>query len=143
MSSSFRLNAPDVTCEVFDGEALVVNLRSGAYYSLRETALIIWQMLLEGWPAADIGRRLAPALGLAEAQAVATVEAFVTQLQAEALIVSEPARQPATTAVTWPERIGPPVLDRYSDMEELLKLDPIHEVDVAGWPVQPPTPPKA
>jgi hypothetical protein len=31
---------------------------------------------------------------------------------------------------SWAE----PVLDKYTDMQELLLLDPIHEVDDAGWP---------
>jgi hypothetical protein len=28
----------------------------------------------------------------------------------------------------------PPVLERYTDMQELLFLDPIHDVDESGWP---------
>ncbi len=28
-----------------------------------------------------------------------------------------------------------PVLESYSDMQDLLLLDPIHDVDDAGWPV--------
>jgi hypothetical protein len=30
-----------------------------------------------------------------------------------------------------------PVLDKYTDMQELLLLDPIHEVDASGWPKLP------
>jgi hypothetical protein len=26
------------------------------------------------------------------------------------------------------------VLERYTDMQELLLLDPIHDVDESGWP---------
>jgi hypothetical protein len=29
---------------------------------------------------------------------------------------------------------NPPLLNKYSDMQELLLLDPIHDVDEAGWP---------
>jgi hypothetical protein len=28
-----------------------------------------------------------------------------------------------------------PTIERFDDLEELLVLDPIHEVDEAGWPV--------
>ncbi len=28
-----------------------------------------------------------------------------------------------------------PTLSKYTDMEELLLLDPIHEVDAQGWPI--------
>jgi hypothetical protein len=27
-----------------------------------------------------------------------------------------------------------PVLEKYTDMQELLLLDPIHDVEEAGWP---------
>jgi hypothetical protein len=29
-----------------------------------------------------------------------------------------------------------PVFEEYTDMWELIKLDPIHEVDEVGWPVR-------
>jgi hypothetical protein len=28
-------------------------------------------------------------------------------------------------------------MQRYTDVEELLMIDPVHEVDEAGWPLQP------
>jgi hypothetical protein len=28
-------------------------------------------------------------------------------------------------------------MQRYADVEELLMIDPVHEVDEAGWPLQP------
>jgi hypothetical protein len=31
----------------------------------------------------------------------------------------------------------PPAIERFDDLEELLVLDPIHEVDEAGWPATP------
>jgi hypothetical protein len=33
------------------------------------------------------------------------------------------------------EPFAAPALNTFSDMQELLLLDPIHEVDEAGWPV--------
>ena len=35
-----------------------------------------------------------------------------------------------------------PVLEKFTDMAELLLLDPIHEVDDSGWPNKPPNPEK-
>ncbi len=29
-----------------------------------------------------------------------------------------------------------PIIEKYTDLEELLLLDPIHEVDESGWPKQ-------
>ena len=33
----------------------------------------------------------------------------------------------------------PPQIERFTDMQELLLLDPIHEVDDTGWPHTPAT----
>ncbi len=33
---------------------------------------------------------------------------------------------------------APPRLQRYTDMQDLLLLDPIHDVDEVGWPVASP-----
>ena len=44
---NFRVNQPAVIAEVIDNEAIVVNLDSGAYYSLRGSACTIWEMLAQ------------------------------------------------------------------------------------------------
>jgi hypothetical protein len=40
-----------------------------------------------------------------------------------------------------PNQSGPfrvPVLNRYSDMADMLLLDPVHDVEESGWPVPKP-----
>ena len=44
---------------------------------------------------------------------------------------------PAACAPSPEERLGPflaPVLDKFTDMEAMLLLDPVHDVDEKGWP---------
>jgi hypothetical protein len=33
-----------------------------------------------------------------------------------------------------PAAFEPPLLEKFTDMEDLLLLDPVHEVDGRGWP---------
>jgi hypothetical protein len=40
----------------------------------------------------------------------------------------------AAVAQTNGRPYSPPKLSAYTDMQELLLLDPVHEVDDAGWP---------
>jgi hypothetical protein len=57
------------------------------------------------------------------------------ELEREGLI--RPAERPAErlNASTGQSRqFVPPVLERYDDMEDLLLLDPVHDVDAQGWP---------
>jgi len=73
---------------------------------------------------------------------VNAVEAFIRELAGYNLIVADPDGNPeATPAPATAELIyTPPVLSAYTDMEDLLQLDPVHDVDAeSGWPV--PRPP--
>jgi len=141
MDSYFRVNEPDVTFEAFEGEVLAINLRSGSYYSLRESAVTIWALLAAGHGTAEIGRALARASQADEPEAIAIVDGFVRELESDRLVVRLAAEaRPAGNgaAISLPTVFGRPVYDRYTDMQQLLLMDPIHEVDVTGWPVKGP-----
>ena len=64
------------------------------------------------------------------------------ELETEALIVALPAGTPSTssramTAVPVdPPPFEAPRLTKYTDMRDLLVLDPIHDVDESGWPAR-------
>jgi hypothetical protein len=46
-----------------------------------------------------------------------------------------PAASPLELPASEMREFQPPVLESYSDMQDILLLDPIHEVDdKAGWP---------
>ena len=134
----FRLNEPDVTFEAFEGETLVIHLGTGNYYSLRGSAPTVWPWLAAGYTAEEITAAVGGAGG---ANFAGALETFVASLQEEKLIV-ERAETPTLPALPVPaaaEPLAAPALECYRDMQDLLLLDPIHEVDVAGWPNRPPT----
>ncbi|MFA5205706.1 MAG: PqqD family protein [Lentisphaeria bacterium] len=140
-SDIFRINTPSVVHETIEGETVLLNLDSGNYYSLTETGAVALDLLAAGVPAGELAAKLGERYdGPAEAIAQAAA-AFVAELQAEGLVVPGPAAgaSPEVPAA-GPARLpfAPPVLNKYSDMQELLLLDPIHEVDAAGWPASKP-----
>ena len=69
-------------------------------------------------------------------------DAAVTELIRELVaheLVSErpddmPARQPAFDAPQPRLAWAPPSIQVYTDMQDFLRLDPIHDVTPAGWP---------
>ena len=67
--------------------------------------------------------------------AAAAVQALVTALAAEDLVqpTGEAAAQPAYSNGQRAPFVAP-VLQKHTDMQDLLLLDPIHEVDETGWP---------
>ena len=145
----FRVNTPTVTHETIDGEAVIINLDSGNYYSLVDAGSFIWGLVEKGASASEVQDLI-----LQTYQANATdvdrgVQELLVQLQQENLIVPIDGAEALDLTEVLPSNNGhekasfnPPSLHKYSDMQELLLLDPIHDVDDAGWPKPNPEPPK-
>jgi hypothetical protein len=140
--TSYRVNAPDVIHQVIDGEAVIINLSRGFYYSLDRVGAEVWDALAQGRSRAEVVAVIAAAY---EGQGVdAAVTALVDELVAEELIVERAGHACEGGEATRSERRGvfePPILRKYTDLQDLLLLDPIHQVDEAGWPQTPRTPP--
>lgn len=136
---SFRLNEPDVSAEDFHSEILAVNLKNGHYHSLREAAVPIWRLLMEGRNTETIVQWLAPIYGCATSTLAPDIHDFVSELEKAELIVAAFATESlSTTPPDWLTRLSPPyakpMLETYTEMQDLLLLDPIHDVDATGWP---------
>ena len=134
----YRPDAPSVISETLDGETVIMDLRSGTYFSTRGVGALIWTWLEQGATIGQVASGLAM-LRDGEPELVAsTLDPFVRELAGFNLIVADPDRQPNTVLPTAPAELvySPPVLSAYTDMEDLLQLDPVHDVDAeTGWPV--------
>ncbi len=148
----FRINTPTVTHETIDGEAVIINLDSGNYYSLVEAGSLIWALVERGASASEVQDLLQQTYQGAAPDIDQGVEELLAQLQQEDLIVAVddgPTANPAELHQVLSSNNGhekplfnAPSLNKYSDMQELLLLDPIHDVDEAGWPMPVPDAPK-
>jgi hypothetical protein len=139
-----RVNTPMVVHEAIDGETIILNLDSGFYYSLVETGAKIWDLLASMNSADDIVKKLCLYYEGNENEIDNAVTSFISELIAEGLIISdhETAKELSYDAGgisqsderTIKIEFKPPALNKYSDMQDLLLLDPIHDVDIDGWP---------
>ena len=143
----FRVNTPTVTHETIDGEAVIINLDSGNYYSLVDVGSFIWGLVDQGASASDLQNLVLQNYQGNAIEVDRGVQALLDQLQQENLIV--PVDGTGAVDLDLVSNNGhekpsfnPPSLHKYSDMQELLLLDPIHDVDDAGWPKPNPDPPK-
>lgn len=144
-----------VVHEVFDDEVIVVNLESGSYYSVSGSGAEIWKLIGSGASLPEVIRAVGATYHGDRAEVERSVGLFVDELWAEQLIA--PAEHAAgldgggadgdgaTTDAARPLDGGrpafeAPVLEKYTDMEQLLLLDPIHDVDETGWPNAAPVP---
>jgi hypothetical protein len=140
---SYCVNEPSVISEVIDGETIVLNFESGHYYSFNPAASEIWLRVCAGGPIAAATEWVARRFAVDPATIRPEVEDFVRRLEEEQLIRRAPDDTVPAPA-TAPEAAGGPVaafsspeFEKFTDMEELLLLDPIHEVGDSGWPRRP------
>ena len=138
--TAFEINRPQVISQILDGEVVVINLQTGSYYSLTGTAAAIWEGLERIAAAGQITGLLAARFTDCDAGLENIVEGFINELLSESLIV--PAQNGGATtagalscAQIEPRKFIRPELKKFTDMRELLLLDPIHEVDATGWPL--------
>jgi hypothetical protein len=123
-----RPNDAEVASSVVDGEAIFINLSTGVYYSLRGAGAALWSLLAAGHAVGAASQRIAALAGITPAQAAADGAALVTRLVEErlALPVEPGGSEPAEIALEarWVLPYTAPVLETYSDMADLLALDP-------------------
>ena len=125
--------------ESFEGELVLVQMKSGNYYSLQGSAPIIWELIDRGSSLEDIGDLLVERHN-GDADVIRrSVRDLVDELVAESLLVPlssalRPSSAKPSSALDLDAPFVLPVLERYTDMQELLLLDPIHDVDETGWP---------
>lgn len=131
----YRLNRPDVIQETVDGEALIIHTTSGIYFSVEGTGEYVWNALLAGHTVDEIVGASTDSGAPVSAELSLAITHFAQQLQDEELIVPTDSAAPSGAAPRATQPFVEPVLQKYTDMQELLLVDPIHEVDPqAGWP---------
>jgi hypothetical protein len=144
LDRTFKVNDRDVIAETIDGEVLILNLKTGVYYSAEGTAAAVWQQMMQHLSTRQIVEGLCRRYGATPDEVEGSVLSFIGELKTEELVLEAgPAsNSQLSTPETQPDggnNFTQPSLKKYTDMQELLLLDPIHEVDeAAGWPVAKP-----
>lgn len=125
--SRYRLNEPAVVADIIDGEAVIMNLERGNYYSLDRSGAAVWRLIVTGFSAAEIAAAAAARYGLSGAELTPDIVRLMAKLAEEQLIVAigDAAIDRKIAADAFPAAVyAPPALAVYSDMKDLLALDP-------------------
>lgn len=148
-SLKFIVKNPPIVWESFGDEVVIVHLEKGTYYSVRGSAFTIWNLINAGSAFGTIVDRLGASYEGSRAEIEKGVRELIDTMRREGLIQDDgPATENSagtgdlhsSVSATKP-MFENPQLEKYTDVEELLALDPIHDADAAGWPQ--PTPEKS
>ena len=139
-NARFRVVSPDVMHETIDGEVIVINLVSGNYYSLRGSGADVWSLIQAPATRAEVVEALSSRYDAPHSEMESAVGGFVDELRAEGLVadtVDDAPTGAAAPALSGDDQKQPfqvPKLEKYTDLQDLVLLDPVHEVTETGWP---------
>ncbi|MGH7801957.1 MAG: PqqD family protein [Thermodesulfobacteriota bacterium] len=143
LSDRFKVNH-EVIHETIDDEVIIVNLVSGIYYSLDKTGTVIWNYIERNESIGEMINNINSNYDCNLEELKNTLSELLTALKDEKLIilnqenftkgVVEAKTQVENTPSKQKKKFEKPKLGKYNDMQELLLLDPIHDVDEMGWP---------
>jgi Coenzyme PQQ synthesis protein D (PqqD) len=124
----FRPCDEEVASKVIDGEAIIINLANGVYYSMDKAGAFIWDLLQAGHTLEAVTTAITRRYDVAREQAESNVRDLVQELVKENLVVSTEngAAAPTEGEVEQQEKMPyeTPRLNIYRDMGDLLALDP-------------------
>jgi hypothetical protein len=150
-SISYKISRPQIIREQFDEEVVIVDLETGSYYALGGAGGDVWSGIEAGENQSQIVSRLVNSYSGEKEEIEAATLRLLEELQQEELIApqdSAPQAGSTPDADSADKNNGDkpafeaPILQKFTDMQALLLLDPIHEVDSAGWPQPKPEEPQ-
>jgi hypothetical protein len=129
MEDRYQLSAGDIASEVIRGDAVVLNLASGVYYSLTGAGAMAWALLERGHTPNEAAAAVAEHFGIPPDRAESDIAVLLGRLREESLLkeadgetvprpLPEDAAPPQGTPYATPE------LERFDDMGDLLAVDP-------------------
>ena len=142
MDRVYCIETAEVVSEIIDGEAVMLHRTYGDYFSTDGIGGLVWQWIGEGRSRSQILNMLNPKFSASPASIATAVDSFLADLVAHKLVREivegdESATESLIEPQTNPEaEFVRPTLHVYSDIRNMVLLDPIHEVDEnIGWPM--------
>ncbi|MFL5960984.1 MAG: PqqD family protein [Gaiellaceae bacterium] len=129
--------------ETVGGETIIVNLATGHYFNLQGTAVDVWDGIARGDSRDAIVAFLAASYAAAGGEIEEAVGSLLDDLTAAELVTLEAENGAAPVAIERPPGgqqlppFTPPTFTTFTDMQDIILLDPVHEVDARGWPHAP------
>jgi hypothetical protein len=128
LNQCLRPCGDEVAAKVIDGEAIMINLANGIYYSMDKVGGLIWEMLEGGQSLEEMIATIIARYDVSLEQVKTDIEQLVDELLRENLVtVAENVAHPNGKVELGQQEKLPyetPKLNIYRDMGDLLALDP-------------------
>jgi hypothetical protein len=121
------VNTDEIAAEVVEGEAVLINLSNGTYYTMDNVGAVVWSMIERCYSMEEMGERLAKAYGVDRESVLRDLSELARDLLEQGLVVvaTDTAHEGGEIDLsTEGSSYATPTLIRYTDMAEVLALDP-------------------
>jgi hypothetical protein len=141
MDRVYCIETPEVVSDIIDGEAIMLHRLYGDYFSTDGVGGLIWQWIGEGRSRSQILSMLNARFSASPAEIATAVDSFLADLVTHKLVREIIEGDESATETIEPQtnpeaEFVRPTLHVYSDIRNMVLLDPIHDVDEnIGWPM--------
>lgn len=131
-----KIDSKNVSWERVDDEVIAIQLETGRYYNLHNTSAEIWSLLANGAEVdmlvKGFSKIFPDVISLSD-----DIEIFIHECFKAKLLVLDGDIRLDSSDFQLPEKLESwvtPALVEYSDLQDLILVDPIHDVKESGWP---------
>jgi hypothetical protein len=130
--------------ETIEGETIVMNLKNGYYYSFDGIGPAVWELIINGFELENMVDFISDLYSSTNLAFREEIISFIEELKSHEIIfekeeagtdenhknIEDLKQLKVFSEIT----VKKPLFQRYTDMRDVLLLDPIHDVDEKGWP---------
>lgn len=133
----YELASPNIVHEIFDSEAVILDLATGKYFAVSKSASIVFESLLDGVSLDKMFEAL-PADGNYTLSSVKTLTDYAVELAIFTSCERSKETELSADFLSNLNKAGDVLkVEVFNDLADLIIADPIHDVEkTAGWPVQ-------
>ena len=133
-NTRYQISYPNVVAESFGSETVIVNLAKGTYFSLDEVASILWTAVTGRAPISKIRKAIRSNYPQDEDTAASDFDDFLETLLKHELVETTDVTS-GDFVLNFPAALySKPVITVHSDLQDILLLDPVHDINEEGWP---------
>ncbi len=140
----YLVNKPYVVYETIEGETIVMNLKNGFYYSFDGIGPAVWELIINGFEFEEMVIFLSEMFTNSGLLFNEEIMSFINDLKSHEIVFEKDEAITDIETLKYEDlkqlrvfseiTVKKPLFHRYTDMRDVLLLDPIHDVDEKGWP---------
>lgn len=143
LNDRYKIN-PKLAHETIDREVVIVDLHNGNYYSMDKVGADVWCLIELNHSVGEIINEISHYHDRSREDIENVISQLISDLKNEGLIIADSDKTSKSDVSSHPQfkkgtannknSFERPILRKYTDMQDLLLLDPIHQVEETGWP---------